>query len=201
MKFLFLFALPLIAQVGPSCPTGTAGQDLICSINAAAGSPAATQLTIVAPAAWGLPTVTAGGAAIAAQKSGACYFPSNVCLVWGFNRFVIPAGELLHVVFHIPSNVSGQFQIGVSNVIESDIGGIQIAGITANPLIAVSVSPSVNYCDVDGDGALGTNDALALAAAIGSTPPIAHDLTGDGFTNILDLQSLVNAITAGACWR
>jgi hypothetical protein len=65
----------------------------------------------------------------------------------------------------------------------------------------VSVSPSVNYCDVDGDGALGTNDALALAAAIGSTPPIAHDLTGDGFTNILDLQSLVNAITAGACWR
>jgi hypothetical protein len=203
MKTLFLFFLPalLLAQVGPNCPNGTAGQALICSINAAAGSPAASQLTLVAPASWGLPTVTAGAAAVAAQKSAACYFPSGVCLVWGFNPFVIPAGELLHLVFQIPSNVSGQFQIGVSGVLEADTGANAIPGITANPPFAVSVSPSANYCDIDGDGALTHNDVAALAAAIGATPPVPHDLNGDGFTNVLDLQALINAVDAGACWR
>lgn len=203
MKALFLLCLPalLFAQVGPNCPNGTAGQDLACSINAAAGSPAAAQLTLVAPAPWGLPTVTTGAAAAAAQKSAGCQFPSGICLVWGFNPFVIPPGELIHLVFHIPSNVSGQFLIGVAGVLEADTGANRIAGITANPPFAVSVSPSANYCDVNGDGVFNQADVNALAAAIAATPPAPHDLNGDGVTNVLDLQELINAVDAGACWR
>ncbi len=68
---------------------------------------------------------------------------------------------------------------------------------TANPFLSV---PSVNKCDITGDGLSDASDVVAIKTQIISgSAPITSDLNKDGVVNVIDEQILINAAQGRGC--
>lgn len=195
---LFLFPLALFGQLSPSCPSSVvAGQTLNCSINSSGGSPVDLQLVLIFPASLGAPTVTAGNSVVAAQKQVACG-PAFLCLAYGMNAIAMQPGEIFHLAFNVPSNLTGNVTIGASNPVESDGGGNPLV-VVVNPSVPVFIFPNISRCDINGDGQIDSSDVAAMVDSIDGANIIVRDLNGDLVANVLDLQLVINAANGLGC--
>lgn len=199
MKRLLLFFLPLAlwGQIAPVCPpSAVAGSTIPCSAMYSGGlSLSDFQIFLVLPASVGAPTITAGTAALAAQKIATCN--GVLCLVYGLNQIIMGIGELLHFTVPIPSNLTGNITIGLGGPLVSDPNANSVT-VFVNPPVTVSISPSISKCDVNGDGQTDSLDVAVMRdSALGLGLP--HDLNADGKTNVFDLVIVIHAVLGLGC--
>jgi len=71
---------------------------------------------------------------------------------------------------------------------------VQVGAADAAQLdLSVQINTDSNPADIDGDGAVGVSDLLALLAAWGTCDDCPEDINDDGFVNVADLLDLLGA--------
>lgn len=220
MKKLFLllaFCLPCLPaqtlSLG-SCPTsvkvGTAASPstISCTVTIANGQgPSGFQYTVTTTPSLGTPTVTPTGSAAGALKDA--FVSGNVIIQGGFgppapgtlNAGLIPDGAIATLTWAVPASLAN------TNVTITLAGGALPAEatsptgsaipVTVGPAVSVSVLPSTNFCDVNGDGQVNQADVTAQIAYVMTFPQstkCARDGTG---CNVTSVQLVVNAALGG----
>lgn len=195
---------------------------LTCPANVKAGSPLNVTVSITnnqGMAAWGYtatatPALTgmlaiSAGSALGALK-GVSVSGSSV-LQGGLgppppttlNNSLIPDGPVTLLTWQVPASLANQtitisLAGGAFPPNASSASGSAIP-LTAGPSCAVPVLPSVNFCDLNGDGVVNQADATAEVALILTFPQsakCARDSTGCGATAA---EIVINAALGGKC--
>ena len=197
---LFLGSLVCFGQAStftPVCPaSAVAGQSANYAVTLSGQAQAGSQFNINLPATATNVSLTAGAATIAASKQ--IDTANGIVLITGMNANLIQPGQVLNVSFSLPA--AGQYTFGVSSPVGADANGSLISS-SANPTCAVSVSPSINKCDLDGDGSVTQSDVSLIKSWVLGTAPMGQcDKTADTKCNVQDVVVIIKAATTtGVC--
>lgn len=206
MKILVLaLALTLAATLAaqtvtesPANVTVRPGQSVYLSLMFADATPsvnaAGFQWSMTTPSGWTV-TAAAGAQAAAAQKQIACQEAtggaSMLCIVYGLNQTVIPAGELAKIQFTpAPSTPPGTTLIVLS--------GLLVADATAQP-VPVGIGPGTTLTvlgkfDLNGDGKIDIADVqISVSQVIGATACSTGDVNADSKCDLIDVLLTVLA--------
>jgi len=179
-----------------ACPSYRAGTALICTINKTGDIPAGLQFTFNADGRSSPWTATVQGTAAAAGKDIQCNTANGTCLISGINSQTIADGQMAQFSIPIASTVTGNLIFSLTASVGASLAGTSVA-TTTNPSLSV---PSVNKCDITGDGLSDGSDVTLIKTQITSgSAPTTSDLNKDGAVNVIDEQILINAALGGAC--
>ena len=177
-----------------SCPAYRSGTPLICTVSKTGDTPAGLQFTFNADGRAAPYTATILGAAANAGKDTQC--GPAACLISGVNAQTIADGQVAQFSIPIPAGVTGNLIFSLSTPIGASLTATAIS-TTVNPPLSV---PSVNKCDITGDGLSDGTDVAAIKNQITSgSAPASSDLNKDGKTDVIDAQILINAAQGRGC--
>lgn len=196
LALLFSFALVGSAQVvlmPSSQPSVRAGGTVTATVTLAGSSatgPGAFQWSWSVPSGWALSNP--GGAATG--RTVTCGIPTNpICVVWGLTRTPHPNGQAATVQVTVPAATApGNYTIGIANPVAANVA-------TSPATMAISVASVftirvLHKSDLNGDGSLTVEDALAMAQQAVGNAACTDDQNGDGKCDAVDIQIVANAI-------
>ena len=196
-----------------NCPiTGVkAGTDLICTASFTNQTAAGLQFTVTAPSQLGPVTITAGASTIAAGKT--VYQVGSSAIIGGYgppptsatlNANQFSDGIAAILTWHLPAS------LGPQNV-QISLGGGQVppiatlpsgmvVSVTPNPPQPVSILPSVNFCDINGDGLVNQADVTAQRNLVMTFPQPSNCARNASGCNVGAIQIVANAaVPNGSC--
>lgn len=196
LALLFVSALAASAQVvimPSSQPNVKAGGTVTATVTLAGSSatgPGAFQWSWSVPSGWTLSNP--GGAATG--RTVTCGIPTNPnCVVWGLTRTPHPNGQVATVQITVPAATApGNYTIGLTNPVAANV-----ASSPATMPISVASAFTIRVLhksDLNGDGSLTSEDALAMAQQAVGNAACTDDQNADGKCDAVDIQIVANAI-------
>lgn len=198
MMISLLFAALLTASawgqvtLTPSAPaTARAGATITATValsGSSSAGPGAMQWAWVVPAGWQMSSP--GGA----QRTLTCAIPVNpLCVVYGLTRAPHPNGQVANVQVAIPPIAApGTYTIGLSAPVAATVDLAPVAmPISVGAAATIRV---LHRSDLNGDGSLTVEDALAMANQAVGNAACTDDQNGDGRCDAVDIQIVATAI-------
>lgn len=195
-----------------TCPaTVKAGTALICSASLANGQGAAgLQFTVTAASSIGTLTASSTGSAASAGKT--VYQTGTSVILGGFGPPGVPGslnsgqmsdGIVANLNWLVPASLGNQnVQISlvggaVSALATSSTGSL--IPVTPSFPVSVSVLPSINFCDIDGNGQVNQADVTAQRLLVVTFPQSASCPRNLNGCNVGAIEIVANAALGGMC--
>jgi len=217
MKLLLLFAslacfTGFAQSLSQTCPASVkAGTTLTIPVSLVNGQSASgLQYTVTAPSNLGTLTALVAGSAVTNSKQ--LYQTGSVILIGGFgppptggslNSSQMSDGVVANLMWQVPASLGNQtVQISITGatipMVATSPSGVVIP-LTANPPCAVSVLPSANFCDLNGDGVVNQADVTVQRTLVTTFPQPSNCARNTNGCNVGAIQIVVNAALGGAC--
>ncbi len=210
---ILLFAVSSYAQTLPlTCPTTVkAGTALIAAVSLLNGQGAAgAQFTVTATSSLGTLTASSTGAAASAGKT--VYQTGTSVILGGFGPPGVPGslnsgqmadGVIANLSWLVPASLGNQnVQISIAGgavpALATSSSG-SIIQVTPGPTCAVSVLPSTNFCDIDGNGVVNQADVTAQRLLVVTFPQSATCPRNANGCNVGAIEIVAVAAMGGAC--